>query len=169
MSTRPPRPSSDVTVAQPVRLRADAIIDPARVHLAADVARKRNAFPGYLGYPSGMSDQQTHLRVVAWVSNLAYEKAVWLDLHLFDRSGALLRSETLPLRYDRAAGDGGDGGDLFVLDGVLLPGSGADALPTHPRPDARALQYRLYCGQAGRVLTDGLAHWRELRMDSSSG
>jgi hypothetical protein len=166
MPTRLPRPSSNTTIAQPVRLRADATIDPGRVHLAADVARKRNAFPGYFGYSVGMSDQQTHLHVVAWVSNLAFEKAVWLDLHLFDRSGALVRSETLPFRYDRAAGNGGD---LFVLDGVLLPGSSADALPTHPRPDVRALQYRLYCGQAGRVLTDGIAHWRELRMDSSSG
>ena len=159
----PPSPST-VTIARPVLPRTDSTIDPRMVRVAADVARKRNAFPGYFGYAVEASDLRTHLRVVAWVRNVALEKSVWLDVHLFDRGGDLLRSETLALRYDQATRDGGD---LFVLDAVLLPGASATQVLTVPRPDARALQYRLYAQQSGQTFTDGLAHWRELRMDSS--
>ncbi|MDF1501360.1 hypothetical protein [Roseisolibacter sp. H3M3-2] len=166
MSTEPARPSQVALPTQPVRLRQNAISDRTHLRVTGDAATKENAFPSSSGHASGMSNLQTQLRVEAWVRNLSFVKSAWLDVHVFDRDGRLLTSETLPLRYTHAAGDGGD---LFVFDGVVYQGSVATQGSVDPRPDARALQYRLYCEQGARVYTDGLQHWCELRTDAAGG
>lgn len=166
MSTEPARPSCVTTPTRPVRSRDGAISDRTVVRLTGDAAVKANAFPSYAGHSRGMTNLQTELRVEAWVRNLSYVKAVWLDVHVFDRAGSLVSSETLPLRFTHAAGDGGD---LFVFDGVIYQGSVTTQGSVDVRPDARALQYRLYCEQDAHVYTDGLQHWCELREDAAGG
>lgn len=166
MSTEPARPSNVVLPTQPVQQRHGAITDRGMLHLTGDAAVKDNAFPSASGHPSGMSNLQTQLRIEAWVRNLAPTKTTWLDVHVFDRDGQLVHTQTLPLRFTHSAGDGGD---LFVFDGVIYQGSIATQGSVDARPDARALQYRLYCEQGDQVYTDGLPHWCELRMDAVSG
>lgn len=178
---RPPRPNTRrtktayapgadaahvVVPTEPVRPRDGAVVDRTMVHLTGDAAVKDNVFPCTGGAPDGRSNLQTQLRVGAWVRNLAFAKAVWLDAHLFDRAGRLVHTETLPLRFTQSAGDGGD---LFEFDGFIYQGSIATSGSFDERPDARSVQYRLYCEQGAAVYTDGLAHWCELRMDAVSG
>lgn len=166
MSTEPARASTAAMPAQAVSARHDAIVDRGMLHLTSDAALKENAFPSYTGHARGMTNMQTQLHVETWVRNTSYQKDVWMDVHVFDRDGVLLHSETRPLRFTRAAGDGGD---LFEFDGVLFQGSIATQGSVDPRPDARALQYRLYCQQEAQVYTDGIPHWCELRTDATSG
>lgn len=153
-------------VAQPVSLRSGAVVDRAIVHLTGDAAVKDNVFPCTGGAPDGRSNLQTQLRVGAWVRNLTFAKTVWLDAHLFDREGRLVHGETLPLRFTQPADDGGD---LFEFDGVVYQGSVATSGTFDERPDARSVQYRLYCEQDATVYTDGLRHWCVLRTDAASG
>ncbi|MGZ8469205.1 MAG: hypothetical protein ACXWZS_05415 [Gemmatirosa sp.] len=166
MSTEPGRASHVVRPTQPVQQRDGAIVDRTMLHLTGDAAEKDNVFPSDSGHSRGMTNLQTQLRIEAWVRNLSFTKTAWLDVHVFDRDGLLLHTETLPLRFTHAAGDGGD---MFVFDGVIYQGSVETQGSVDARPDARALQYRLYCQQDDRVYTDGLAHWCELRMDAASG
>jgi hypothetical protein len=166
MSTEPARPSDVVMPTQPVRPREGAIVDRTVIHLTMDAAAKENAFPSDGGRSRGMSNLQTQLRIEAWVRNLGHVKSVWLDAHVFDRDGRLVHSETLPLRFTHSAGDRGD---LFVFDGVIYQGSVATQGSVDARPDARAVQYRLYCEQDAQVYTDGLPHWCELRTDAAGG
>src|SRR5688572_2648740 len=91
--------------ARSVRPRAGALTDAAMLRLVDDAAIKENAFASHAGRPSGMSNLQTRLRVQAWVRNLSYAKAVWIDVHVLARGAELVHSETVPLRYARAAGD----------------------------------------------------------------
>ena len=158
----PPAPAEPARSVEP---RADAVVDPAALHLTDDAAVKRNTFPSRPGYPSGMTDLQTHLHVEAWVANTAYAKSVWVDVHVFGHDGALVRAESLPLAYTRPAGDGGD---LFVLESEVYQGLVATPGSVDPRPDARLVQYRLYAEVGGRVLTDGLLHRCTLAPDSAS-
>jgi hypothetical protein len=149
--------------AHQVAPRAGAITDREMMRVTTDAAVKDNTFPSASGHSSGMSNLQTRLHVEAWVRNASYAKSVWLDVHVFTRDDTLLQRETLPLRFTRAAGNGGD---LFVFDGLLYQGSIATPGSVDPRPDARAVQYRLYCEQASQVFTDGSAHWCVLREDA---
>lgn len=70
------------------------------------------------------------------------------------------------IRFTHAVGDRGD---LFVFDGVIYQVSVATRGSVDARPDARAVQYRLYCEQDAQVYTDGLPHWCELRTDAAGG
>jgi hypothetical protein len=148
-----------------VSLRAGAITDRAMVRVVSDAAVKRNAFPSSSGHSSGMSNVQTRLHVEAWVRNRSFAKSVWLDVHVLARDGAVLQRETLALAFSHAAGGEGD---LFVFDGLLYQGSIATQGSVDPRPDASAVQYRLYCEQDVEVFTDGSAHRCVLRADATT-
>ena len=52
---------------------------------------------------------------------------------------------------------------------LLFQGSVATQGSVDARPDARVVEYRLYCEQGDRVFTDGIAHRCELRTDTVSG
>lgn len=151
---------------RPVALRDGAVTDLGMLRVTGDAAVKANAFPSTPGHASGMSNLRTRLRVDAWVRNASYAKSVWLDAHVFARDDVLLHAETLALRFTQVAGDGGA---VFVFDGPLYQGSVATQGSVDPRPDARSVQYRLYCEQDSRVFTDGIAHWCALREDAASG
>jgi hypothetical protein len=149
---------------QSVSPRTGAVVDATAVRVLGDAAVKQNMFTSRPGYARGMANLQTHLHVEAWVENVTYAKYVWVDAHVFDDVGALVHTETLPLRYTRPAGDGGD---VFALDRTLFQGTVATPGSVDKRPDARLVQYRLYAELAGRVFTDGLLHRCTLRSDAA--
>jgi hypothetical protein len=169
VTIRVTRSDTDPTVPRPtpsIRPRADALTDAGMVRHVDGAAVKENAFASYAGHPSGMSNLQTRLRVEAWVRNDHYAKAVWIDVHVLARGADVVHGATVPLRHTRAAGDGGD---LFVFDATLYHGSVATQGSVEPRPDARVVEYRLYCEQGDRVFTDGITHRCELRTEMVSG
>ena len=159
----PPAPS---TPADSVRARDGAVVDETIVRTASDAAVKHNIFPSRPGYPSGMTNLQTHLHVEAWVKNTTYAKNAWVDVHVYETEGTPVHTATLPLSYSRPAGDGGD---LFMLDTQLYQGLVATPGSVTLRPDVRVVQYRLYCELDGTVYTDGVLHRCELRSDTASG
>ena len=148
-----------------VSQRVDAEIEPAFVRVLEDGAVKYNTFPSRAGYPSGMASLRTHLHVETWVRNTAFAKNVWADIHVYTHDGNLAHSETLPLRYTRPAGDGGD---VFTLDSALYQGTTATPGSVDLRPDARVIEYRVYCQVDGRTLTDGTLHTCYLKPDVAS-
>ena len=152
--------------ARAVSPRDAATIDATTLRVTDDAAVKQNTFPSWSGHPSGRAHWQTHLHVEARVRNTTYAKSVWADVHVFGHDGALVASETRAFAYARPAGDGGD---IFRLDGVVFEGATATPGSATPRPDARLVQYRLYCELDGRVLTDGLLHECLLKGDVVSG
>jgi hypothetical protein len=149
---------------QPVTPRWGAIVDSGTVHLIEDAAVKANTLPSRPGYPSGMSNLQTRLRVEAWVKNATYVKTVWVDLHVFGLDDELLHTETLPLKYTHSADETGD---VFLLDQVLYQGSVASEGSVSPKPDAHTVQYRLYGELGGQVFTDGFLHQCFLKEDTA--
>ena len=167
--SRPPRDPRELypmtapttTVSQ----RVDAEVDPSFVRVLQEGAVKYNTFTSRPGYPSGMSSLRTHLHVETWVRNTTFAKNVWADIHVYTHDGALAHSETLPLRYTRPAGDGGD---VFALDSALYQGPTATPGSVDLRPDARVIEYRMYCQVDGRTLTDGALHACYLKPDVAS-
>jgi len=153
-------------LAPPVSPRAGAAVDATLLRLRDEAAVKHNTFPSRPGRPSGAAHWQTHLHVEAWVRNTTFAKHVWADVHVFGHDGALVASVTLPLVYERPAGDGGD---VFRLDHAVYEGATATPGSVAPRPDVRRVQFRLYCELEGRVVTDGVAHDCVLRPDAVSG
>jgi hypothetical protein len=149
-----------------VEQRHGARATPEEPWHVVDHAIKANSFPSWSGHPSGRASYDTALRVEACVPNQHTEKSVWIDAHVLDVEGRVIHRETLALRWTQAAGDGGD---RFVHDGPLYHGSVATPGSVNLRPDARAVEYRLYCEQGGAVTTDGRAHRCTLRSDVASG
>src|SRR5262249_42999077 len=81
----------------PVRYRGGAMPRPDLVNVVDQFAIKRNVFPRPPnGAPEG-KDLRTSLTLRAWVKNLAYAKDVWVDLHVFDRSGTRIVATTFGL------------------------------------------------------------------------
>jgi hypothetical protein len=148
---------------QPVAYRLGAFPSLGMVNIIAEAATKRNVFPRRTPELAGGSDFQTWLTLTAWVNNVAFTKNVWIDVHVFDAADALLHSETLTLKYREPAGGGGD---LFVFDGKVYQGSMATPGSVSPRPDARLIQYRLYCEVNGQVFTDAILHQHEVPEDA---
>jgi hypothetical protein len=153
-----PMTAPTTTVSQ----RVDAEVDAAFVRVLQDGAVKYNTFPSRPGYPSGMASLRTHLHVETWVRNTTFAKNVWADVHVYTHDGNLAHSETLPLRYTRPAGDGDD---VFTLDSALYQGVTATPGSVDLRPDARLIEYRVYCQIDGRTFTDGTLHACYLKPD----
>ena len=90
---------------------------------------------------------------------------VWADVHVAGHDGSVVHHATLPLERERRV----DGGTVFTVDAPLYQGLVATPGSVNPRPDARAVQYRVYAERDGRVVTDGLVHMCYLRSDAVSG
>ena len=154
--------ATPIDPAQSVSLRTGASVDANVVQVREDAAVKHNTFASRPGHPAGGAHWQTHLHVSAWVRNTTFAKSVWADVHVFGHDGALVSTETCAFAYERPAGDGGD---VFVLDGAVYEGATVTPGSAQPRPDARLVQYRLYCELAHRVFTDGVLHECLLKAD----
>jgi hypothetical protein len=148
-----------------VALRRGARRAPAAVRVLADGAVKQNEFESRPGYPSAASDLQTYLHVTARIRDADETTNVYADVHVLDRDGGLLQTATLPLRHDSGPADVDA---RFVLDAPVYKGTVATPGSVSPRPDARAVEYRLYAETDGRLRTDGLVHRCELKSDSGS-
>jgi hypothetical protein len=150
---------------RPVSFRTGAVRRKDAVNVFADVVVKGRHILG--GGPPGSTSNtvqmRTRLSLSAWVRNLAYEKHVWVDLHVFDGSDRLVHSETLPLSYGGAAGGGGD---FFSIDQTVFVGFTASPGSVVLRPDARKVQYRLYAEMTGQVFSDGVLHQYLLQEDA---
>lgn len=112
------------------------------------------------------SQLETHLDLTVWVRNVAYDKNVWVDLHVFDQDDNRVNADTLTLQY---SGSAGGNGDFFSLQQMVFLGSGGVPGNVWPRPDVRRLQYRVYFEVSGRVFTDGILHQTPLPADAEVG
>jgi hypothetical protein len=126
-----------------------------------DVATKRNAKAS--GSAGVGLDLETVLSVQACVRGAGEPQHCWIDLHVFDDCDRVIRSETLPLAHLRPAEDGGE---LYGLEGTVYRGTGASPGSVWLAPDARKLQYRLYCEEGGAVYSDGVLRQHDLPADS---
>jgi hypothetical protein len=162
----PAAPAAPAQAPTTVALRPGARRAPAAVRVLADGAVKENAFPSRPGYPSASSNLQTRLRVTARIRGADDATSVYVDVHVLDDAGRLVHTETIPLRHDRGPDDVDP---QFVLDSPLYQGTVASPGSVSPRPDAWAVEYRLYAEIDGRLRTDGLVHRCELKPDSGSG
>jgi hypothetical protein len=113
--------------------------------------------------PASGSELQTRLVLKVWVSNVAFEKNVWVDLHVFDGNDARIHAETFTLHYLEPAGGNGD---LFGWDDKVYQGSGGGPGSSWTYPDARKVQYRLYYEVNRQVFTDGILHEHEVQADA---
>jgi hypothetical protein len=152
-------PGSTTIPQQSVAIRSNVVQSRDVVNVVGEGAVKSNAFPGRAGQGTRL---ETRLVVVAWVRNLTFAKSVWMDVHVFDAADKLIESQSAPLEYQ---GPGDGGGDLFELDRMIYLGSVATPGSVSPRPEARKVQYRLYCEMNDKTYTDGVLHQHELSED----
>ena len=165
----PPPPPCPYPAAEPqgvVEPRDGALVDAEAIHVLQDGAVKFNTFSSRPGYPSGGANLRTHLHVEARVRNTTFAKQVWADVHVYTHDGTLAHQETLPLQYGRPTGDGGD---VFVLDSAVFQGPIATPGSVTLRPDARVIEYRVYCQLDGQLFTDGALHACYLKPDVATG
>lgn len=148
--------------AQPVRYRSGALTSPDMVNVLEESATKVNVFPRPAGGGSQQgSNLQTMLKVVAWVKQTTYGANAWIDVHVFDGQDGLIHAETLTLPYT------GFGSTFrYEFSGKVYQGSTARPGSVQPRPEARKIQYRLYCEVNYQVFTDGTLHQLELHEDA---
>src|SRR5262245_42932559 len=117
-----------------VGYRWGAILDRSMVNVVGQYVRKENVFPTPPSGSRAGSDLQTKLAVSAWARNLAYEKNVWVDLHIFDAHDVVIHRQTIGLQWQMP---GGGNGDTFGLDATVYHSSTATPGSVSSRPDAR--------------------------------
>lgn len=155
-----PEPSPDT-----LPLLAGAVVDVDAIAMVADGAVKANEFASRPGYPSGRTRLRTTLRVGARVGDGegAAPTRVWIDVRGFDADAAVVHSATRDLaRLDAPAPDGA----MFALNDLLYQGSVATPGSVTPRPDIRAVHYRLYAERDGVTYSDDIVYRCELATDS---
>ena len=152
-----------IELQEPVRYRSGAMPRPDLVNVVDQFAIKRNVFPKPPnGSPEG-KDLRTSLTLRVWVKNLAYAKDVWVDLHVFDRSGTRIVATTFGLPWE---GSASGVGDLFRFDGEIYQVVIATPGSVSPKPNAWMVQYRLYYAVEGQTYTDAILHQLELTDDA---
>jgi hypothetical protein len=112
--------------------------------------------------PENGRELQTHLSVNAWVRNIAFDKNVWVDVHVLDVHDTRVHAGTFNLRY---LGPTGNGGEFFVFDDRVYQGSGAGPGSVWNQPDARTVEYRLYYQAGDQVYTDSILHASEVQSE----
>lgn len=146
-----------------VNYRQGAIPNLGMVNVFSASAEKRNVFPQpTIGSRDG-SDLQTRLHVTVWVSNVAYTKNVWMDVHVFDGADARIHAGTFTIPYGNVAGGNGD---FFTFDGMIYQGATATPGSVSPRPDARQIQFRVYYEVGDQIFTDAILHQWEVPEDA---
>ena len=142
--------------------RAGAVIDTSKIRVLEDAASKETS-------ESGSSGRRLHtgLLIRAEVSDPAAD--TWADIHIFDAASELIHAGSVMLQQRGSAVEGA----LFVWEDDIYQGSGGGSgVGVWVRPDAHALQYRLYCRTPrlafeapAPVFTDGVLHEFELPPD----
>jgi hypothetical protein len=142
-----------------VEQRPTARLDPARIQVVEDAASKAQAPVGSTG-----SALQTALSVRARIAAARAVVAVWADVHVFDATGELIHSGTVPLREGQPVQ--ADTAMLAWSAEIYQGSGGGSGLGVWSRPDAHLLQYRLYCQIGEEVFTDGVLHEFEVPPDA---
>jgi hypothetical protein len=147
--------------AQPVTVRDGAIptLDVVNVFTENISKIKRNIGTGAV---TG-SQLETRLDLKVWVRNIAFQKNVWIDLHVFDENDERVNADTLTLSY---LGPAGGNGDFFTLSEMVFLGSGGVPGNVWPRADARRIQFRVYFEVNGTVFTEGILHQTSVVADA---
>lgn len=146
-----------------VDFRAGAVPRKEMLVVLDEAATKKNIKATTSTSGSTGLDLETVLSIQAWVRKLGEPQYSWIDLHVFDESDQLIRSETLPLSFVRT---GEEDGDVFGFEGGVYRGSGASPGSVWLAPDARKVQYRVYAESAGTVYSDGLLRQHDLPPDA---
>lgn len=147
---------------QSVSFRSGAVPTAGRMTVLTEIATKENTKNDPAAAGSGL-DLETMLSVRASVKDLGAVQHSWVDLHVFDEHDELIRSETLPLH---AIGDDGDDPE-YGFDGSVYRGTGASPGSVWLAPDARKVQFRVYCEVGGTVFSDGLLRQHDVPADSA--
>jgi hypothetical protein len=142
-----------------VALRPQAIIDPDRIQVVQDAAAKAQTTIGSSG-----STLQTELRVSAQITRPTELTTAWADIHVFDATWELIYSETIALhRPDSVNVDK----TTHTWSASVYQGSGGGSgAGVWSRPDAHAVQYRLYCQVGEQLFTDGVLHQFDVPPDA---
>ncbi|MDQ6726186.1 MAG: hypothetical protein M3066_08500 [Actinomycetota bacterium] len=146
---------------QSVAFRDGAVPMSGRMTVLTEIATKENAKDDPDGAGSGL-DLHTTLSVRTTVHDLGTVQHTWVDLHVFDEHDELIRSETLPLHPVGVKG----GPEEYGFDGSVYRGTGASPGSVWLAPDARKVQFRLYCEVNGTVFSDGLLRQHDVPSDS---
>jgi hypothetical protein len=89
----------------------------------------------------------------------------WADVHVFDMARELIHAGSMALEQPERTADPA----LRVWEDEVYEGSGGGSgMGMWSRPDAHAVQYRLYCKVRGQVFTDGVLHQFELPADEDA-
>ncbi len=147
---------------QSVTFRDGAVPVSGRMTVVTEIATKENAKNAPDAAGSGL-DLETMLIVRASVKDLGTVQHSWVDLHVFDEHDELIRSETLPLHP--VGDDTGD--EEYGFDGSVYRGTGASPGSVWLAPDARKVQFRVYCEVGGTVFSDGLLRQHDVPADSA--
>jgi hypothetical protein len=111
---------------------------------------------------------ETKLFVQMWAASGPSGCRVWIDTHIFDEYGEVVRAESMALE---PMGPAESGGGFFVLDQPIHEGSSLVAPGSVARAKSEAvrkLQYRLYSETGGETYTDGLLHQHDLAPDAAT-
>lgn len=147
---------------QSVAFRTGAVPTSGRMTVLTEIATKENAKDDPEGAGSGL-DLETTLSVRTSVKDLGTVQHTWVDLHVFDEHDELIRSETLPLHL--VSGD--NGVEEYSFDGSVYRGTGASPGSVWLAPDARKVQFRLYCEVGDTVFSDGLLRQHDVPSDGA--
>ncbi|MGH7425125.1 MAG: hypothetical protein ACREJP_03045, partial [Candidatus Methylomirabilales bacterium] len=140
-------------IAQPgaVIAQPGAVIALDMVNVFSESVIKTEVSPKEAG---ARPQEEICLSVKAWVSNIAYDKSVWVEVSLLNGKGAVVHSEQFTLDFAESAGGNGD---FFALESAI-PSTGSSARPRAPK----TLQYKLFFQANGTIFTDGVLHTRDL-------
>jgi len=143
---------------QSVIVRREAAIDPTRIQVVQDAAAKA-AETG----PSGTA-LRTDLRISARITQPTPLTTAWADVHVFDASCELIHSCTIEL--NRPEPESAHTITCTWSANVYQGSGGGSGVGVWARPDAHAVQYRLYCQIGEDVFTDGVLHQFEVAPDA---
>ena len=147
-----------------VSFRTGAVARKEMVVVFEEAATKKNIKAETSTSGSPGLDLETVVSVQARVRKFGEPLHSWFDLHVFDENDQLIRSETVPLNYVRSSDDDGE---IFGFEGGVYKGTGASPGSVWLAPDARKVQYRVYCEAGDTVYSDGLLRQHELPPDSA--
>jgi hypothetical protein len=162
---------------EPVRWRVGAVPgSPDLINVLDKRAMTQNVFSSAIvlegGFGAGL-DLRSLLAVRAWVRDIAYDKKVWIDVHVFDASAILLTSTTLPLTWETSSPWSTDSpkGDIFRVESEVYQGATASlgGGSVQYKPDARHIQFRAYYEANGQIFTDAILHQLDLPDSGNTG
>ena len=146
-----------------VSFRTGAVARKEMVVVFEEAATKKNIKAETATSGSPGLDLETVVSIQARMRKFGEPLHSWFDLHVFDENDQLIRSETVALNYVRSSNDGGE---IFGFEGGVYKGTGASPGSVWLAPDARKVQYRVYCEAGDTVYSDGLLRQHELPPDS---